>query len=88
VEYKKKEKKKRKEREKRKTNQVLIRYSHDGKLSDAELTALVAIAASSLTRTCSRLAFEEKGRHMQASDLQVHIQTAFNQLFEGESPKL
>jgi len=57
-------------------------WDHDKSLSDPELTALAAFGASALTRTCSKLAFAEKGRHMQASDLQPQIQNAFEQLFE------
>ncbi|KAF3928297.1 hypothetical protein AA313_de0209090 [Arthrobotrys entomopaga] len=64
-------------------------WDHDKSLSEAELTALAAFGASAITRTCSKFAFEEKGRHMQASDLQPQIQRAFQTLFEdGEGKDL
>ncbi|KAK6541034.1 hypothetical protein TWF694_008413 [Orbilia ellipsospora] len=66
-------------------------WDHDNSLSEAELTALAAFGASAITRTCSKLAFEEKGRHMQANDLQPQIQRAFQTLFEdgeGKDAKL
>ena len=64
-------------------------WDHEGgELSDEELTALSAFGASALTRTCSRLAFEKKGRHLQASDLQDEIQKAYEILFETEESKL
>ncbi|EWC45939.1 ATP-dependent (S)-NAD(P)H-hydrate dehydratase [Drechslerella stenobrocha 248] len=59
-------------------------WDHDGSLSEEELTALAAFGASAVTRMCSKLAFEEKGRHMQASDLQPQIQRAFRILFEDD----
>ncbi|KAF3909142.1 hypothetical protein ABW21_db0207838 [Orbilia brochopaga] len=66
--------------------------AHDNSLSEEELTAYAAFGASAITRTCSKLAFEEKGRHMQASDLQPQIQRAFSILFEdnidGKGAKL
>ncbi|KAF3204173.1 hypothetical protein TWF679_009915 [Orbilia oligospora] len=65
--------------------------SGDGKkLGEEELMRLVAFAGSAVTRTCSSLAFKERGRAMQASDLQGHIQRAFQMLFEdgqGEGEK-
>ncbi|KAJ6257746.1 ATP-dependent (S)-NAD(P)H-hydrate dehydratase [Drechslerella dactyloides] len=63
-------------------------WDHDNSLSEEELTAYAAFGASAITRTCSRLAFEEKGRHMQASDLQPQIQRAFQILFEDETGEL
>ncbi|KAK6336399.1 hypothetical protein TWF696_001958 [Orbilia brochopaga] len=59
-------------------------WDHDNSLSEEELTAYAAFGASAITRTCSKLAFEEKGRHMQASDLQTQIQRAFQMLFEDD----
>ncbi|RVD82740.1 uncharacterized protein DFL_007155 [Arthrobotrys flagrans] len=55
-----------------------------GKLTEEELMRLAAFAGSAVTRTCSSLAFRERGRAMQASDLQGHIQRAFRLLFEDE----
>ncbi|EPS40922.1 hypothetical protein H072_5188 [Dactylellina haptotyla CBS 200.50] len=63
-------------------------WDHDNSLSEAELTALAAFGASAITRKCSKLAFEEKGRHMQASDLQPQIQRAFQILFEDGEGKV
>jgi ATP-dependent NAD(P)H-hydrate dehydratase len=63
-------------------------FSHDNSLSDSELTALSAFGAASITRICSRLAYEKKGRALQASDLSVEVGNAFKLLFETEDPKL
>jgi len=63
-------------------------WDHDGSLGDGELVALCAFGASAITRTCSKLAFEKKGRSLQASDLSVEVPSAFSYLFEGEVPKL
>ncbi|KAK6505531.1 hypothetical protein TWF481_007426 [Arthrobotrys musiformis] len=53
-----------------------------GKIGEEELIRLVAFAGSAVTRRCSYLAFAEKGRSLQASDLQGFIQRAFGELFE------
>ncbi|KAK6338210.1 hypothetical protein TWF730_002284 [Orbilia blumenaviensis] len=55
-----------------------------GKLGEEELMRLTAFAGSAVTRACSNMAFKEKGRALQASDLQGHIQKAFQVLFEDE----
>ncbi|KAK6532982.1 hypothetical protein TWF281_007149 [Arthrobotrys megalospora] len=52
------------------------------KLGEEELMKLAAFAGSAVTRTCSHMAFKEKGRAMQASDLQGHLGAAFRLLFE------
>lgn len=64
------------------------RYSHDNSLSDADLLQLSAFGASALTRTCSRRAFEKKGRALQAIDLSVEVPDAFEELYGGDEPKL
>jgi len=63
-------------------------WDHDNSLQDDELTALSAFGAAAVTRTCSRLAFEKKGRALQALDLSVEVPVAFDLLFGGEEPKL
>ncbi|CUS10495.1 unnamed protein product [Tuber aestivum] len=62
--------------------------SHDNSLSDSELNSLSAFGAAAVTRYCSRVAYEKKGRALQASDLSVELGNAFNYLFETENPKL
>lgn len=62
--------------------------SHDNSLSDSELITLSAYGAAAITRNCSRLAYEKKGRSMQALDLSAEIGNAFKNLFENEEPKL
>jgi ATP-dependent NAD(P)H-hydrate dehydratase len=66
-------------------------WPHDGALlrpdgDDADDTVMLcAYAASAVTRECSRLAFAEKGRSMQASDLTDKVHQAFlNVLGEPE----
>lgn len=63
-------------------------WNHDGSLSDDDLVTLAAYGASALTRTCSRLAFEKKGRALQAIDLSIEIPSAFIELFGDDDPKL
>ena len=62
--------------------------SHDNSLSDSELISLSAFGAAAVTRYCSRVAYEKKGRALQASDLSVEVGNAFKHLFETENPKL
>lgn len=52
-------------------------WDHGSDMSRAETLALVAYGGSAITRECSRLAFKEKGRSMQAADLTEHVHTAF-----------
>ncbi|KAK8181670.1 Ribokinase-like protein [Phyllosticta capitalensis] len=52
-------------------------WDHEGDLSASELLALAAYGGSSITREASRLAFKEKGRALQASDLTEHVHQAF-----------
>lgn len=46
-------------------------------MKEDELLALCAYGGSAVTRECSRSAFKEKGRSMQAADLTDKIHTAF-----------
>ncbi|KAI9672006.1 MAG: hypothetical protein M1829_004550 [Trizodia sp. TS-e1964] len=59
-------------------------WDHEDEISYSELLPLVAFGGSSLTRECSRLAFEKKGRSMQASDLTEEIAQAFQNLLEDK----
>lgn len=52
-------------------------WEHDNSLSPSETLALAAYGGSAVTRECSRLAFKEKGRSLQAGDLTEHVHTAF-----------
>ncbi|KAI1376205.1 Ribokinase-like protein [Hypoxylon crocopeplum] len=52
-------------------------WDHDGKLSEEETLGLAAFGGAAVTRECSRLAFEKKGRSLQASDLTDEVHTAF-----------
>jgi len=52
-------------------------WEHDASMSKEESLALVAYGGSAITRECSRLAFKEKGRSMQAGDLTEHVHEAF-----------
>lgn len=66
-------------------------WHHEGNLDKWELLALAAFGGSSITRECSRLAFQKHGRSLQASDLTEMVAVAFRNLFEegtGEDAKL
>jgi ATP-dependent NAD(P)H-hydrate dehydratase len=56
-------------------------WDHDGSLDEKETLRLAAFAGSSLTRECSRRAFEQKGRSLQASDLTEQVHPSFIDLF-------
>ncbi|KAF4122431.1 ATP-dependent NAD(P)H-hydrate dehydratase [Geosmithia morbida] len=60
------------------------------KMDGHELLRLAAFGGSAITREASRLAFEEKGRSLQASDLTDQVHIAFLNLFgeDEESSKL
>lgn len=60
-------------------------WDHDNDMSADELLSLCAFGGSAITRECSRLAFREKGRSLQAADLTEHVHTAFLDLI-GEKP--
>jgi ATP-dependent NAD(P)H-hydrate dehydratase len=60
-------------------------WDHENDMKADELLALCAYGGSAITRECSRLAFKEKGRSLQASDLTEYVHTAFLDLI-GEKP--
>lgn len=60
-------------------------WDHDNELDPVELLALAAFGGSAVTRECSRLAFEKKGRSLQASDLTEEVYNAYLNLFEEKS---
>ncbi|KAI0843094.1 Ribokinase-like protein [Hypoxylon sp. FL0890] len=62
-------------------------WDHDGKLSEEETLGLAAFGGAAITRECSRLAFEKKGRSLQASDLTEEVHTAFLNLIGETTPK-
>ncbi|KAI0125871.1 H-hydrate dehydratase [Xylariales sp. AK1849] len=61
-------------------------WDHDGKLDEKELLGLAAFGGAAITRECSRLAFQKKGRSLQASDLTEEIHPAFMTLFGENEP--
>lgn len=62
--------------------------SEDRRMSPRTTLLLVAWASSSITRECSRRAFEAKGRSMQASDLTDEVHSSFLRLIgEPEESK-
>jgi ATP-dependent NAD(P)H-hydrate dehydratase len=60
-------------------------WDHEGDLDAEELLALAAYGGSAITRECSRLAFAEKGRSLQAGDLTDWVHRAFEEVV-GEKP--
>lgn len=52
-------------------------WDHGTDMPRSETLALAAYGGSCITRECSRLAYKEKGRSLQASDLTEHVHTAF-----------
>lgn len=52
-------------------------WEHDASMEPAETLALAAFGGSAITRECSRLAFADKGRSLQAGDLTEHVHQAF-----------
>jgi ATP-dependent NAD(P)H-hydrate dehydratase len=69
-------------------DEVQAELESDKRMSPATTLLLAAWAGSSLTRECSRKAFEAKGRSMQASDLTDEVHGAFLSLIgEPEGSK-
>lgn len=62
-------------------------WEHDGSLEAIECLALAAFGGSSITRECSRLAFQKRGRSLQASDLTEEVAVAFTNLFGVDDTK-
>jgi len=60
-------------------------WDHENDMKADELLTLCAYGGSAITRECSRLAFKEKGRSLQAGDLTEHVHTAFLDVI-GEKP--
>jgi ATP-dependent NAD(P)H-hydrate dehydratase len=58
------------------------------KLSEDETMMLAAYAGSAVTRECSRLAYKEKGRSMQAGDLTERVHEAFENIIGEPKNKL
>lgn len=52
-------------------------WDHGGDMQPDELLTYAAYGGSAITRECSRLAFKEKGRSLQAADLTDHVHGAF-----------
>lgn len=63
-------------------------WDHDGSLDASETLALAAYGGSAITRECSRLAFKEKGRSLQAGDLTDHVHQAFLTVIGEPTPNL
>lgn len=62
-------------------------WDHENDLDRKETLTLAAYAGSAITRECSRLAFEEFGRSLQAGDLTGNVHKAFLNVI-GEKTKL
>ena len=62
-------------------------WDHDNDMQPSETLALAAYGGSCITRECSRLAYLDKGRAMQAGDLTGHVHEAFLKLI-GEPTKM
>jgi ATP-dependent NAD(P)H-hydrate dehydratase len=52
-------------------------WDHEGDMEPSETLALAAYGGSVITRECSKLAFKEKGRSLQAGDLTEFVHQAF-----------
>jgi ATP-dependent NAD(P)H-hydrate dehydratase len=52
-------------------------WKTEGGISKEDSLALVGFAGSAITRECSRLAFKERGRSLQAADLTERVHEAF-----------
>lgn len=64
-------------------------WDHGGKLPEEETVQLAAFGGAAVTRECSRLAFNKRGRSLQASDLTEEVHTAFLNIFgEEEDPEV
>ncbi|KAF1992101.1 Ribokinase-like protein [Aulographum hederae CBS 113979] len=64
-------------------------WDHGGELGKEETLRLAAFGGSAVTRECSRLAYKEKGRALQASDLTEHVHQAFlNVIGEKDESRL
>ncbi|KAI1436685.1 H-hydrate dehydratase [Xylaria sp. CBS 124048] len=56
-------------------------WDHGGQLQATEMLGLAAFGGCVITRECSRLAYEQHGRSLQASDLTAQVHTAFLNIF-------
>ncbi|KAI9780614.1 MAG: hypothetical protein M1835_004450 [Candelina submexicana] len=63
-------------------------WDHENDLSASEMLTLAAFGGSSITRECSRLAFAERGRSLQAGDLTDKVEIAFNNLLDPAKSRL
>ena len=63
-------------------------WKHQGDLSEEETLQLSAYGGSAVTRECSRLAFQEKGRSMQAGDMNDKVHQAFLNIIGEKSSRL
>ncbi|KAH8675949.1 Ribokinase-like protein [Xylariales sp. PMI_506] len=61
-------------------------WDHGDKLDEQETLGLAAFGGSAITRESSRLAFQKKGRSLQASDLTDEVHIAFLTLFGEDEP--
>lgn len=63
-------------------------WDHEGDLEPKETLALAAFGGSAITRECSKLAFKEKGRSLQAGDLTERVHQAFLNVVGEKGSKL
>ncbi|KAI0154743.1 Ribokinase-like protein [Hypoxylon sp. FL1284] len=52
-------------------------WNHSGDLSEEETMRLAVFGGAAITKCCSRMAYESRGRSLQASDLTEHVHAAF-----------
>ncbi|KAF2232312.1 Ribokinase-like protein [Viridothelium virens] len=63
-------------------------WDHENDMDRSETLAVAAYGGSSITRECSRLAFQEKGRSLQAGDLTEFVHTSFLNLIGEKTARL
>ena len=63
-------------------------WEHENDMDPSETLAVAAYGGSSVTRECSKLAFKEKGRALQAGDLTEFVHTAFLDLIGEKTARL
>lgn len=62
--------------------------SKEQEISTDRIPLLAAWGACTITRTCSRTAFEKMGRSMQTSDMLTESKISFDPLVDGQLTKL
>lgn len=63
-------------------------WNHEADMDAKETLAVAAFGGSAITRECSRLAFKDKGRSLQAGDLTERVHQSFLNLIGEKESKL